>query len=94
MHRIDESRTIYEVLTENRKTGNDIEMPLKRDKWCKERVTALCPDVDETFTCNTIFVTVNMPAYVYSHAEEERPIRVIPALDIMDNPMVVLTNNF
>ena len=87
-----ESRSMYEVLTENRKTCDDMEMPLKRDKWSKGHITSfsvLCSEVDETYTCETVFVTVNMPAYVYSHAEEERPIRVIPALDIMDNPMVV-----
>lgn len=87
-----ESRSMYEVLTENRKTGDDMEMPLERDNWCKGHIASfsvLCSEVDETYTCETVFVTVNMPAYVYSHAEEERPIRVIPALDIMDNPMVV-----
>ena len=87
-----ESRSMYEVLTENRKTGDDMEKPLKRDAWCKGHIksfSVLCSDVDESYSCDTIFVTVNMPAYVYSHTEEERPIKVIPALDIMDNPMVV-----
>lgn len=87
-----ESRSMYEVLAENRKTGDDMEMPLKRDRWCKGHITSfavLCSEVDETYTCDTIFVTVNMPAYVYSHTEKEIPIKVISALDIMDNPMVV-----
>lgn len=87
-----ESRSMYEVLAENRKTGDDMDKPLKRDAWCKGHIksfSVLCSDVDETYSCDTIFVTVNMPAYVYSHTEEERPIKVISALDIMDNPMVV-----
>lgn len=87
-----ESRTMYEVLTESRKTGDDMEMPLKRDVWCKKHINsfmALCTEVDETYMCDTVFVTVNMPAYVYSYSEKERPVKVIPALDIMDNPMVV-----
>ena len=69
-----------------------MEMPLKRDVWCKKHINsfmALCTEVDETYMCDTVFVTVNMPAYVYSYSEKERPVKVIPALDIMDNPMVV-----
>lgn len=87
-----ESRTMYEVLSENRKTIDDMEKPLERDKWYKNHITAfarLCNAVDDTYSCESIFVTVNMPAYCYSHSEENRPIRMIPALDIMENPMLV-----
>jgi len=87
-----ESRTVYELLTENRKTGDDMEKPLERDTWCKSHISAfrsLCNEVDETYSCNSIFVTVNMPAYQYGHLEKKTPIRVIPALDLMENPMLV-----
>ena len=87
-----ESRTIYEVLTENRKTSDDMEMPIKRDEWCKSHISAfagLCQEVDDTYTCSSVFVTVNMPAYQYGHSEEKSPIRIIPALDLMEDPMVV-----
>ena len=87
-----ESRTIYEVLTENRKTSDDMEMPIKRDEWCKSHISAfasLCKEVDDTYTCSSVFVTVNMPAYQYGHTDEKSPIRVIPALDLMEDPLVV-----
>ena len=87
-----ESRTVYEVLTENRKTGDDMEKPIERDVWCKNHIRAfagLCDEVDETYTCDSVFVTVNMPAYQYGHTEAERPIRIIPALDLMEDPMLV-----
>lgn len=87
-----ESRTIYEVLTENRKTSDDMEMPIKRDEWCKSHISAfasLCKEVDDTYTCSSVFVTVNMPAYQYGHSEEKSPIRIIPALDLMEDPLMV-----
>ena len=87
-----ESRTIYEVLTENRKTSDDMEKPLERDAWCKSHIRAfacLCKEVDDTYTCSSVFVTVNMPAYQYGHSEENSSIRIIPALDLMDDPMAV-----
>ena len=87
-----ESRTIYEVLTENRKTSDDMEMPIKRDEWCKSHVSAfasLCKEVDDTYTCSSVFVTVNMPAYQYGHSEEKSPIRIIPALDLMEDPLMM-----
>ncbi len=87
-----ESRTFYEILLENRKTEDDLEMPIKRDKWGKGHVLAfkaICKEVDENYTCSSVFVTVNMPAYQYFHSEEDRPIKVLPALDLMDNPMIV-----
>lgn len=87
-----ESRTIYEVLTENRKTSDDMEMPIKRDEWCKSHITAfasLCKDVDDSYTCSSVFVTVNMPAYQYGNSEKKSPIRIIPALDLMEDPLVV-----
>ena len=87
-----ESRTIYEVLAENRKTSDDMEKPLERDSWCKSHVRAfasLCKEVDETYTSSSVFVTVNMPAYQYVRSEEKSPIRVIPALDLMDDPLAV-----
>ena len=87
-----ESRTMYEMYLEKKKTEDDFEMPLKRDAWCRSHITAfsnICKEVDETYTCHSVFVTVNMPAYQYSPDEKESPIKIIPALDIMDNPMIV-----
>lgn len=87
-----ESRTFYEILLENRKTEDDLEMPIKRDKWGKGHVLAfkaICKEVDENYTCSSVFVAVNMPAYKYFHSEEDRPMKVLPALDLMDNPMIV-----
>ena len=87
-----ESRTVYEVLTENRKTGDDMEKPIERDMWCKNHIrafTGLCKEVDDTYTCSSVFVTVNMPAYQYGHTDDESPIRIIPALDLMEDPMLV-----
>ena len=87
-----ESRTIYDMLLQNRKTGYDLEMPLKRDAWSKNHISTfsnLCDKVDATYTCESVFVTVNMPAYQYSPNEKESSIKIIPALDIMDDPMIV-----
>lgn len=87
-----ESRTFYEILSENRKTEDDLEMPIKRDTWGKGHMLAfraICKEVDESYTCSSVFVTVNMPAYKYFHSEEDRPMKVLPALDLMDNPMIV-----
>lgn len=87
-----ESRTFYEILSENRKTEDDLEMPIKRDTWGKGHMLAfraICKEVDESYTCSSVFVTVNMPAYKYFHSEEDRPIKVLSALDLMDNPMIV-----
>lgn len=87
-----ESRTIFDMLTQGRKTGDDMEMPLKRDGWCQKHIISfksLCSEVDDSYTCTSVFVTVNMPAYLYSHVGVDSPIRMIPALDIMENPMVV-----
>lgn len=49
----------------------------------------VCTDVDESYSCFTVFVTFNMPAFHYIHSESKSPIRMIPALDIVDNPMIV-----
>lgn len=87
-----ESRSIYEMYLEKQKTEDDFEMPLKRDVWCRSHVKAfssLCNEVDNTYTCHSIFVTVNMPAYQYSPTEDVPPIKIIPAIDIMDYPMDV-----
>jgi hypothetical protein len=51
--------------------------------------TGLCKEVDDTYTCSSVFVTVNMPAYQYGHTDDESPIRIIPALDLMEDPMLV-----
>ena len=75
-----------------KKTEDDFEMPLKRDAWCRSHIMAfsnICKEVDETYTCNSVFVTVNMPAYQYSPNGKDSPIKIIPALDIMENPMIV-----
>ena len=87
-----ESRTIYDMLSQNRRTEDDMEMPLKRDAWCKKNVKAfsnLCPEVDDSYVVSTVFVTFNMPAYCYYHQGNDRQLQMIPALDIVKNPMVV-----
>jgi hypothetical protein len=87
-----ESRTMYEMYLEKKKTEDDFEMPLKRDAWCRIHITAfsnICKDVDESYTCCSVFVTVNMPAYQYSLDDKESPIKIISALDIIENPMIV-----
>ncbi len=87
-----ESRTIYDMLTQNRKTCDDLKMPLKRNEWCKSHVSAfssICREVDGSYSCNSVFVTVNMPAYKYLLDEKESSIKIIPAIDIMENPMIV-----
>lgn len=87
-----ESRTVYEVLTEHRKTRDDMEKPIERDVWCKSHIrtfASLCKEIDDTYTCSSVFVTVNMPAYQYGYTEENNPIRIIPALDLMEDPMLV-----
>ena len=50
---------------------------------------SLCKEVDDTYTCSSVFVTVNMPAYQYGHSEEKSPIRIIPALDLMEDPLMM-----
>ena len=35
-----------------------------------------------------------MPAYQYGHSEEKSPIRIIPALDLMDDPLAVFKDDY
>lgn len=69
-----------------------MEKPIERDVWCKSHIrtfASLCKEIDDTYTCSSVFVTVNMPAYQYGYTEENNPIRIIPALDLMEDPMLV-----
>lgn len=61
----------------------------RRFLFCMGAFTGLCKEVDDTYTCSSVFVTVNMPAYQYGHTDDESPIRIIPALDLMEDPMLV-----
>ena len=87
-----ESRTIWEMMSQAKKIKTAFDMPIKRDIWCRSHINSfkwVCTDVDESYSCSTVFVTFNMPAFHYIHSESKSPIRMIPALDIVDNPMIV-----
>jgi hypothetical protein len=88
-----ESRTTYELIQQNRKiVTKELPHVVERDKWCKENIDRFkfyVPEVNDTYTVKTIFLTYHENAYKYFEHSEDCVITFLSAIDIVENPMVI-----
>lgn len=88
-----ECRTVYELLLEEKKVRDDLEMVIKRDEWAKSHVDSF-KTIDKNVTADyqviTAFVTSHIPAHVYLGTDEDSSIKFFSAIELAENPMVIM----
>lgn len=87
-----ESKTVYELITQNRKIEKDLSKVVERNKWCKDNLLSfktLDDYVDADYSIQTVFLTLNECAYPYFEHDEMTDITFLSALDIIEDPLIV-----
>ena len=87
-----EARTIYDMMSQNKKTETALSKVLARDKWCKEnklQFNKYVKEVDESYEVKTLFLTYYEPTYKYFSHVNEVDIPMLSAFEIIQNPFIV-----
>lgn len=87
-----EARTIYDMMSQNKKTETALSKVLARDKWCKEnklQFNKYVKEVDESYEVKTLFLTYYEPTYKYFSHVNEVDIPMLSAFEIIQNPLIV-----
>ena len=90
-----ECRTVYELLSEEKKVKKDLEMVVKRDEWAKNHVTSfqvVDKKVTSDYQVKTAFVTSHLPAHTYLSTDDDTNIRFFSAIELAENPMAIMKN--
>lgn len=87
-----EARTIYDMMSQNKKTETALSKVLARDKWCKEnklQFNKYVKEVDGSYEVKTLFLTYYEPTYKYFSHMNEVNIPMLSAFEIIQNPFIV-----
>lgn len=87
-----EARTIYDMMSQNKKIEAALSKVLARDTWCKEnklQFNKYVKEVDESYEVKTLFLTYYEPTYKYFSHLNEVGIPMLSAFEIIQNPFIV-----
>lgn len=87
-----ESKTVYELIAQNRKIEKDLSKVVERNKWCKDNLLSfktLDDCVDADYSIQTVFLTLNECAYPYFEHDEMTDITFLSVLDLIEDPLIV-----